>query len=167
MIETRSSPKRVQGNLFPSREINFPGINNSTNCKITSNAIGVLVKWEVMFKLASKSRQRKCIVFQECSNKQCQSMHFPLLTAPATVSFSQLTVVSSVEDTVLKPFFSLYNGQDVHNNVSGGLHQTTPTLVWLRQAPTVDELDLGGKGDPFPNNGPMFHPRNAFSMRQQ
>ena len=56
-------------------------------------------------------------------------MHFPLLTAPATVSFSQLTVVSSVEDTVLKPFFSLYNGQDVHNNVSGGLHQTTPTLV--------------------------------------
>jgi len=28
------------------------------------NALGVLVKWEIeMFKLASKSRQRKCVLF--------------------------------------------------------------------------------------------------------
>ena len=33
-------------------------------CKITLNVLGVLVKWEVeMFKLASKSRQRKCVIF--------------------------------------------------------------------------------------------------------
>jgi len=36
----------------------------SVNCKITSNVLGVLVNWELeMFKLASKSRQRKCTVF--------------------------------------------------------------------------------------------------------